>query len=318
MTCFHPLTAYRSKSPLLQIPGTGISFDPRYSGSPHIEELKLPCGQCIGCRIARSKDWALRICLEQSLWQQSCFVTLTYDNEHLPLFGALKQEDMTLFLKRLRKELSPKKIRYFYCGEYGGRTQRPHYHLVLFNEDFSSMMVKEGDGYCVRPDKRFYKFSPCGERLWISERLNRIWQKGYCVIGSLSFDSAAYVARYILKKITGPAAEQHYNGNPSEFVCMSRRPGIGKVWFDNFKGDIYNKDFLTIKNGLKCRPPRYFDKLFSASHADEDSMLSWLQMKDKRKVCLNELDVTPERLAQREEVTKLKYAKKGRSFENEF
>ena len=180
------------------------------------------------------------------------------------------------------------------------------------------MMVKEGDVYHARPDKLFYKFSPCGERLWISERLNRIWQKGYCVIGALSFDSAAYVARYILKKITGPPAVEHYKGNPPEFVCMSRRPGIGKAWFDKFKGDIYNKDFLTIRNGLRCRPPRYFDKLFAASHVDEESMRKWLEMKEKRKELINELDATPDRLRAREEVTRLKYQSKERSLELEY
>lgn len=288
MPCFHPLTAYRAP-PGLDIARShgGISFDARYAGLPGVEELKIPCNQCIGCRLERSRQWAIRICHEKQFHNESCFITLTYDNEHIPENESLCQEHMTLFLKRLRKKLEPLKIRYFYCGEYGSKTQRPHYHLCLF-------------GYSFQSDRKVYKCTSTGI-LYISKTLQDLWSYGYAPFGDLTFESAAYTARYILKKVTGDPAAEHYGLKKPEFICMSRRPGIGADWFEKYSKDVYPKDFITIKQGIKCRPPRYYDKLYKEDHCEE-----LYEIKQRRKENAERVADLPERLSQREVVTRLR------------
>lgn len=153
-------------------------------------------------------------------------------------------------MKRLRKEVG--KVRFFHAGEYGENLGRPHHHACLFGFDFE--------------DKKLWKVKQ-GVRLWTSETLNRIWGHGYCVIGEVTFESAAYVARYIMKKITGEEAVDHYKGKEPEYTTMSRRPGIGKEFFDKFQSDIYNYDRVEIRNKL-VRPPRYYDGLYEVEHPD--------------------------------------------------
>lgn len=348
MACFKPLTAYRAP-PGYQLSGSnfgGISFDPRCSDIPGVEELKIPCGRCIGCRLEKSRQWAMRIVLEQQLHDQSCFITLTYNEDNLPKGGSLCQDDMTLFLKRLRKWIDTvhpgKRIRYFYCGEYGAKSKRPHYHLCLFGYDFSDREKIPVIGYDGKPKvlngvkqfkegkylyKSFYKYTENGDALWISKKLQDIWGKGYCPFGALTFDSAAYTARYILKKVNGPIADDHYKGRKPEFICMSRMPGIGASWLEKYSQDIYSKDYINLRNGLKARPPKYFDRLYKAMHEPvpnsgsdvtcEDFVspdidppapeyLRFIELKKRRKeYALANPDNSPERLRQREEVAKL-------------
>lgn len=256
MSCFHPLTAYRAPPGSDFADGKPIIFDSRYKDYIGVVELKLPCGQCIGCRLENSRQWAMRICHEQSLHRETCFITLTYNDDNLPPDMSLQPDDMTLFIKRLRKALEPKKVRFFYAGEYGTQTLRPHYHMCLFGHDFLD-------------DRQLYKVSSRGDILWTSQTLEQLWGKGYAPFGQLTFDSAAYTARYILKKITGDMAVDHYGARHPEFVRMSRRPGIASSWFAKYSSDVYPKDFVTIRNGIKCRPPRYYDKLFALNHCEE-------------------------------------------------
>lgn len=149
-------------------------------------ELRLPCGQCVGCRLERSRQWALRCVHEASLHDSNLFVTLTYDDEHLPEFNSLYYPDFQKFMKRLRKKFSRENIRFYMCGEYGETTLRPHYHVILFNFDL--------------PDRRLYRRSHSGDHLFTSEILTKIWGKGFCPFGNVTFQSAAYTARYIMKK----------------------------------------------------------------------------------------------------------------------
>lgn len=318
MACFHPITAYRAP-PGYQARGAnfgGITFDDRLADIPGVEELKLPCGRCVGCRLEKSRQWAMRIVLEQQIYDESCFITLTYNDDHLPGNGSLKQEDVTLFLKRLRKYLDKeygKKVRYFYCGEYGSKFARPHYHICLFGFDFSKT-------------RKFYKFTPNGDCLYIDENLEKIWSKGYCPIGSLTFDSAAYTARYILKKLNGDIADEHYKGRKPEFICMSRMPGIGSEWLKKYSSDIYSKDYIHLRNGIKARPPKYFDRLFASMHepshliddvvVPDDEYKRFLELKKKRKeYAENDLENSPDRLKQREMFIKLTLKQKRRNYE---
>lgn len=278
MVCFHPLIAYKltdkTGSVKVKIVGKCRSEDdyvsdlgvtPQYErlirprfGS--VEMLKLPCGQCIGCRLERSREWAVRCVHEASLWPKNAFLTLTYDDVHLPSDLSLHKEHLQDFWKRLRKSLDGVKIRYFAAGEYGSLLSRPHYHACVFN-------------YWPY-DAKLWRIRH-GTRLYVSPSLAKIWPFGYHVVGEVTFESAAYVARYCLKKITGDQAEEHYHGLEPEFVVMSRRPGIAKEWIEKYRGDVYPNDFVVIRDNIKCRPPRYYDKIYD----DIDGNLDYVKNK---------------------------------------
>mgnify|MGYP000216674262 CR=1 FL=1 len=215
--------------------------------------MDVPCGQCIGCRLERSRQWAIRCVHEATLHRDNVFITLTYNDENLPESGTLVKKHFQDFMKRLRKHIHPKKVRYYHCGEYGDENHRPHYHALLFGYDFIDKV----------------KYSDNGENsLYISETLNKIWGKGYCYIGSVTFESAAYVARYIMKKITGENAEDHYSSLDletgeihkiiPEYTTMSRKPGIGQGWYEKYKDDTYKDDTIVVR-GQPMRPPHYYD-----------------------------------------------------------
>jgi len=233
------------------VPGAGgknrISFSSSTPGTP----LSLPCGRCIGCRLERSRQWAVRIVHESKLSDENSFLTLTYDEEHLPKNKSLSVEDCQRFLKRLRKKLYPQKVRFFLCGEYGEKLKRPHYHAILF-------------GYDPR-DK--IPISDGTHPLFESPFLTETWGKGSVILGSVTFESAAYVANYATKKITGKPAAEHYRGLRPEFLLMSRRPGIGRSWFEKFQSDVYPSDQV-ISRGAACRPPRYYDNLIEKTNPD--------------------------------------------------
>lgn len=241
MSCYRPLDCWRQRG---NDPGK-----PKISFTKHDDlatPLTVPCGQCLGCRLERSRRWAVRIVHESQMHERNSFLTLTYDDEHLPKDRSLCLDDFQRFFKRLRKQ-SASPLRFFHCGEYGETTQRPHYHCCLFGEDFAS------DRHLLRTTKR-------GDRLYTSNRLTKTWGLGHAVIGELSFESAAYVARYCLKKVTGDSAEEHYAGRKPEYVTMSRRPGIGATWFDEFRGDLYPRDECVV-DARRSLPPPFYDRL---------------------------------------------------------
>jgi len=250
MPCYKPLTAWRSRK-LNEKGKRGITFDLSKGLSDH--PLSIACGSCTGCRLERSRQWALRCVHEASLYEDNCFVTLTYEDQYLKNDRSLSIRDTQLFLKRLRKEFSSRKVRFFLCGEYGEGTKRPHYHACLFNLAF--------------PDRVLWSVRN-GNRLYTSETLNRLWGFGYCVIGDVTFESAAYVARYIMKKVTGVEADDYYKERQAEFVTMSRRPGIARSWYESFKGDLFPSDFLVLK-GKKVPIPKYYNRLFESDSPEE-------------------------------------------------
>lgn len=265
MSCFKPLTGWYSK--FKNASGKrSIVFNSREALDPY-HSLSIPCGQCIGCRLEKSRQWAIRCSLESQLYQNSYFLTLTYDDEHLPKNGSLVPEDLQKFLKRLRRYIdyhgSDEKIRFFACGEYGENFSRPHYHAIIYNLDI--------------PDLKRFSTSFNGDTYYTSEIINQIWRKGYVIIGQVTFESCAYVARYVTKKMTGSQADEYYQGRQSEFVRMSRRPGIGSAWLDLFSSDVYPHDYIVIRDGIKVKPPKYFDKLFEAMAPDEMSMIKKLR-----------------------------------------
>lgn len=243
MSCYSPLHAYKGKSK--ESDKIAITF--RRSDSWRGVRLDLPCGQCIGCRLERSRQWAVRCMHEASLHEENSFLTLTYDDQHLPSDLSLRVSDFQNFMKRLRKSIAPRRVRYYHCGEYGEAFARPHYHALLF-------------GYSS-PDRKF--FSKRGDnRVFTSDSMSRLWPHGFSVEGDVTFDSAAYVARYVMKKVTGDRAEVHYAGRHPEYTTMSRRPGIGAGWFAKFASDVYPLDRVVV-NGKDTRPPRFYDGLYS-------------------------------------------------------
>lgn len=215
--------------------------------------IVLPCGQCMACRLNKSRDWATRCVLESKMHEQNCFITLTYDDEHLPKDYGLQKQDFTNFIKRLRKNTGAK-IRYYAAGEYGDLYSRPHYHACIFGWKPDDLVL-----YSVRN----------GVNLYLSETLLKAWQyQGYVTVGDVTFESAAYVARYVTKKITGDRAAEHYQGRQAEYTVMSRRPGIGAEFFEKYSTDIYGKDFIVIRDQIKCKPPRYFDRIYDTYYGE--------------------------------------------------
>lgn len=184
----------------------------------------------------------------------SSFVTLTYAPEHVPRDGSVNARDWQLFAKRVRKELGP--FRFFMCAEYGEQNDRPHYHAIMFGQGFES-------------DRELLKVGKFGN-LYYQPDLSRLWGKGFASVGSVTWQSAAYVARYSTKKATGALAESRYrrtDGQRSwavrpEFALMSRGgrhgKGIGSAWIERFASDVYPSDELVV-GGKRMRTPRYYD-----------------------------------------------------------
>jgi hypothetical protein len=195
---------------------------------------------------------------------QNSFVTLTYNNQNLPDNRSVSKKEMQNFMKRLRKQIYPKKVRFYGCGEYGDRFRRPHYHILLFGHDFADKVLHKHGAKRARTDGvQDIREST----LYRSKSLEKIWQKGFSTIGNVTFESAGYVARYCTKKITGKNADAYYKHFEPEFALMSRRPGIGHTWIRKYFRDVYPKDFFTLK-GEKYQPPRYYDNFFKRLCAD--------------------------------------------------
>lgn len=244
------------------------------------EAQKIPCGVCPQCRIDQSKEWAMRCMMEAKEYKENYFITLTYDEMHKPYNeqkedsngkiyeddgtwnGYLEKKDLSAFLKRLReywsREYGHDGIRFFGCGEYGSQTKRPHYHAIIFNLPIPVEELK------------VLKITKNGQVLYTSELIERLWGKGLISIGEVTLESAAYVARYSLKKRTGKRAEEWYceQGQTPEFVNMSRRPGIARNYYEEKKKEIYKEDEMIIGK-LQRIPPKYFDKLYDIEYPEE-------------------------------------------------
>lgn len=280
MPCRKPMLAWQTAS-------GDIVFVERL-GKDVVRELQLPCKQCIGCRLERSRQWAMRCLHEASLHERKCFVTLTYDK--VPINGDLYYTDFQKFIRRLRKKTG-EDIRYYMCGEYGEETQRPHFHAILFGIDFD--------------DKILYKNLSSGFALYTSKFLERMWGYGFCPIGDVTFESAGYVARYCVQKITGDKgriAERYgrfdeLSGAPflltPEFNKMSLKPGIGAPFLEKWRTDIYPHDYVIVR-GQKMNPPKYYDRLYADAFPDDWDQL---QFEREKKGRANYEDNTDDRLA---------------------
>ncbi|QXP44290.1 MAG: replication initiator protein [Arizlama microvirus] len=311
MTCFKPLVGYQSRE-LNETGKRSIVFD--YTKGFVDLPVFVPCGQCSGCRSDKAREWAARCIHEASLYRDNCFITLTFDDAHLHSKGSLVVSDFQKFIKRLRKRFdtdfryvsngrtffcpSRRFIRYFHCGEYGSNFNRPHHHACLFNFDF--------------PDKYLWRDKD-GVRLYRSPILECLWPYGFSTIGDVTYESAAYVARYVMKKIGGDMAPGHYNGRKPEYVTMSRRPGIGKDWFDIFSSDVYPHDFIVVAGGRKQKPARYYDNLLDKVSHDTYNSIKGVRERQARD---NIAESSGHRLAARRRCHEAKLKLSERRFEN--
>lgn len=297
MPCYHPLSAYQCAD------GSIVFYESKRYDT--VKSLSLPCGQCVGCRLERSRQWAIRCMHEAQMHTQNCFITLTYDDAHIPSDRSLHYRDFQLFIKRLRKRYPGRRIRYYMAGEYGENFGRPHWHACIFGLDFD--------------DKKLWKRTSSNSLLYRSENLELLWPFGYSSIGDVTFESAAYVARYIMKKVTGKNAAQHYqeidpdtgeitNRTP-EFTKMSLKPGIGYEWYKQYTSDVYPHDYVVVR-GKKVKPPKYYDKKYKIDNPFEFDELLYIREKSAK---LNHADNTPERLLVKEQVTKAKLQKLKRN-----
>jgi hypothetical protein len=265
MPCTNPIPAVRDKEPnkngkfpLIFSPSIVSKFDGR-------DLLMIPCGRCISCRLKKSSNWAFRMMCEKKTSNVASFITLTFSPENLKS-PSLDKTIFRDFLKRLREGIfynEGKRIRFYHCGEYGDLNRRPHYHAIIFGYDF--------------PDRYLYMKMSNGFELYRSDFLESKWPFGFASVADVTFESCAYVARYVTKKITGDMADEHYkildektgeliDLNP-EYATMSLKPGIGYEFFQRFYRDIYPKDFMVFNN-RKVPPPPYFDDLLAIKDPD--------------------------------------------------
>lgn len=306
MACYHPLKGFKIGYNASGKPNYKItSYDTTYvvknrlgqwiackepipsdSINPIIRDsIDIPCGKCVGCLLGRSRDWADRCMLEANYHDHNAFITLTYNDEHLPPkreiinsltgeisespYRSLRKKDFQDFMKRLRYRLDQDdiKIRFFACGEYGDfekNTGRPHYHAIIFGYDF--------------PDKEYLKSNFRGEKYYTSQLLQDAWSIddkpiGHTLVTDISWDTCAYVARYCLKKRDNDLSEFYKSfALDPEFTIMSRKPGIARQYYDEHKDSIYDQERIILsdeKGGKIIRPPKYFDRLYDIDNPEE-------------------------------------------------
>ncbi|AXH76367.1 MAG: replication initiator protein [Microviridae sp.] len=271
MSCFAPVHAWYTK----EIGPSGkrqITFNRALAHFPG--SLKLPCGTCLGCLQARGRTWAIRCLHESRLHEQNCFITLTYDPENIPKGHTLVKRDLQLFMKRFRKSLEPKKVRFYACGEYGRKSYRPHYHVLIFGWSEK------------REGRKLLSRSSTDNQLYSSDTVNRAWPSGAAVVGDVSLSTCVYVAGYLAKNI---GCKREYDvtcddgeiiRRQKEFSLMSRSPGLGTGYVKKYHAELIAHDSVIIE-GREVSIPRFYDeKLIKEGYQTPDQLL---ETKDYRR-----------------------------------
>lgn len=309
--------------------------------------ITIPCGQCIGCRLSISREWATRCMNEAQMHKHNCVITLTYNEEHLPPQSSLEYKDFQQFMRRLRKASYKAaraegaagrpgrlqsnllfgdtiKARFYMGGEYGEQCAncgankrkckcgnwkeqigRPHFHACLFGINFK--------------DQIYNRTTEAKSKIYTSPTLDKLWNKGFASIGELTFESAAYIARYILKKQIGDKKQSYQiidaltgeiQTRKKEFNQMSRKPGIGKSWSEKYKADIYPHGQCLVR-GHKNNTPRYYDEQYKLTNEEEYAHMKYTRLQ----TAINQTsDHSDERLAVQEQVqmARIKSLKRGK------
>lgn len=297
MSCLFPIPTFR-------LAEGGISFkEPPH----HIGQFYVPCGQCAECRMARARTWATRCVHEARNWKTSSFITLTYSKT--PKNNSLDPEDTRNFIRRLRSKIG-KDFKYFLCGEYGDQNDRPHYHAIIFGYDFGYTKRHLPQNPLSLPKQlkqtETKVLSPLnGTDALSCPQLDNIWGLGHTSVGALTFDSAAYVAQYSMKKVNGPNAKSHYGNRLPEFMRCSQK-SIGREYATEYANEIILHNSV-ISNGQKQPIPSYYLKLFekqkydltqlkqlreefSETHSVEKSYIRAQQLDSKFKLKLSKAD----------------------------
>lgn len=269
MPCTRPLGGYRTKDGRIV-----------FHRTPELQKnaTEVACGQCNDCRIEKAREWAIRAMHEAQMHPKNCFITLTYNNEHVPKDGSLRLEEWQAFAQRLRKAKGP--FRYMHVGEYGAENRRPHYHALIFGHNF------EEDRAIWKED------ASTGRRYYRSPLLAKLWPKGFHDVQDMSREAANYVCQYAVKKIMGTSVKAdeersarygRYDPSTGEYWevaeetwSMSLRPGIGESWFKKYSGDIFPADHAVV-NGREQKTPRYYMRLLEKENKELHA-----RIKDKR------------------------------------
>lgn len=244
---------------------------------------EIPCGRCVECRLNYSRQWADRCMYELSYYrpEEAWFVTMTYDDDHIMdvgsdvFSGTLLKSDLQLFFKNLRRQIEyhgyGDGVRFYACGEYGSKTFRPHYHVILYG---LNLLKNDNLQYWVK--------TKTGFNTWRSPFLEKVWKKGFVVVSTVTWDTCAYTARYVMKKVGGASSEDYVaHGVEPEFTLMSRKPGIGRQYFDDHYSEIYENDEIFLSGpdgGRKCKPPKYYDSIYEKIEPEKYS-----KVKERRK-----------------------------------
>lgn len=288
MKCHSPLSAYLAES-------GGLVFHPMAKHGD-AREVKIPCRQCLACRLNHASEWQTRLVHESKMHDKSIFLTLTYDEQNLPEHGTLVVEHLQQFFKSLRKAIRPTKIRYFACGEYGDTTRRAHYHAIIFG-------WSPDDGV-------LHSSGSDGSPLFTSNFLSAKWTRGFSLFSQTSPQTMGYVARYSVKKqkgATGKAVYKHLDDETGEltnikppFAVMSLKPGIGFNYMEKYKDDYFRNSSTIVSGKRKPLPSAYVRKLKRYNpdwHMDFSDAGQEFAHDHKE-------DFTPQRLADAERVLK--------------
>lgn len=314
MACYHPMYGLRTGDKtkngkdVIKIVGHTLP-----QGWPPDKVVQIPCGKCIGCRLEYSRQWANRCMLELQYHDSAYFCTFTYDDEHVPVSYhtaedtgeafpgmTLRKRDMQLLLKRIRKRFSDDKIRFYGAGEYGSHTFRPHYHIILFGLHLNDLEV--------------YKQSRLGDTYYISPSLSKCWcdrdgnPLGYVVVAPVTWETCAYVARYTSKKWTVNDGEVFQSlGLEEPFVLMSRRPGIGRQYYEDHP-EMFQYAYINVSTddgGRKFPPPKYYETLL-----ERDDPELFAQRKLERKISAVKAEKVADRHSQLDKYDRLALAER--------
>ena len=201
----------------------------KWKGDQTEYDSLLPCGKCEPCIAMKRAEWGIRIYHESLTHERNCFLTLTYDEDHLPEDCKIDKDHVRQFIRKARED---KPIRYFACGEYGEKYGRPHYHICLFGEDYRAMSWRIGN-----------------DGMYCNNFLEEIWNKGQITAAPLTPGSAMYTAGYVQKKIN----------DSDTFNLMSRSPPIGKPWLLDNLHRLGNRDTITINGKEHPLPRKYYE-----------------------------------------------------------
>lgn len=305
MACYFPTKAYRTPHGS----DKGITFNASQALNPD-NPLSLPCGRCNGCRQDLSDEWALRCMHESQMHAVNSFITLTYNDEHLPADYSLDKRPFQLFMKRLRKQLTGK-IKFFMAGEYGPLDRRPHYHALIFGWDFHT-------------DWKLHKNTSEGP-LFTSAQLSDLWQnQGFCTVGSLTYKSAKYCTGYLFDKEYNPekAANLYTYTHPVTGAVVRQKPefsaksqGLGSTWFDKYKADCFPSDFLVVE-GRQIGVPRYYRLKLSEQEEHDRKLRSAyhpLKGEKNRRKKASKANSSPARLKVRETIHSLRLKRRKHS-----